>query len=361
MGIHTTEDQIKSSRDLLMLLNVMAEIRPFLRDERLALRNGLIMFAEDRKDYINIENKLLDMGGIMCKKIGKISLKVPNHLTAIHEYSRFDKPDAILQFLAEGDFLPMILTCGVIPDYLDNHIVIIPIFEIANTQEQKNIQELQDFREYAHRNPEILQRELRLFMTSEVYIQNESGSPLSIVLEATVAVFCSIYRNSHTEQETEKRRAQLRTVLAYYVNLTEEYGGEYDVLDAIKKIVENDLDANPQILISRCDEIEGEIVKAVENSEVILFDEDWYYFPEKVMRRACKTLLEMMSFLHIKRELYESGFLYCNNVKSGNYTVKKVLTNSFGYTFRVRFLKIRREFFVPLGGLGLEERKRECI
>lgn len=362
MGVCEGNEHVETlNNDFLLLLNVMAEMRPFLKDERLALRNGIVVLAEDRSDFVNIENKLLDAGGIMCKKIGKSTPNVLNHLIGIHEYSRFDKAEAILQFLAEEDFTPILLTCGLIPDYLDNGIVVIPIFEGKNIQVQKTIQELQNFRQYAHRQPEILQRELKLFVTSDVYMRNEGGSSLNIVLEATVAVFCAIYRSDHTEQETEKRRTQLRKVISYYVNLTEEQGEEYEVLDAIKKSVENELDANPQILISPCDEIEGEIVKALGNSDVILYDEDWYYFPEKIMRQACKPLSEIISFLSLKRELYEAGMLYCNNVTAGNYTVKRMLTNSFGYTFRARFLKIRKDFFVPLGGLGLEERKRKCI
>lgn len=91
-----------------------------------------------------------------------------------------------------------------------------------------------------------------------------------------------------------------------------------------------------------------------------MFDEEFYYIPEKILRKACESFRDSVSILSVKRALFDSGFLCCNDAKEGNYTVKKLLTNAYGCSFRPRFLKIKKEFFISGGSLGLEERRKKC-
>lgn len=361
MGICEGKKQIKASEDfddILLLLNVMAEIQPFLQDVGLALRRGLVLFTEDWRNCDKIEKKLLQLGAVSCKKIAKNRAKIPNHLFGVHVYSRIDKAETIQEFLTREDFFPAIIAYGAIPDFLENQMEIIPLFDDLNTQMTDIFIELQFFRDFVHKNPDILQRELRLFLTSEICMQGEEDSSLKFALEATVAVFCGIYRSEHTEQETEQRRVQLRKAISHFVNLSTEFQEEFEVLDVVKGAFENYLRENVNIFICRYDEIGDEAMRAYEKSEVLLYDSNFYYVPEKMLRKACEPILAAIPFPCIKRKLYEDGVLHANSIANGNFTIKKLLTNSFGYTFRARFLKIRREFFVTLGGIGLEECQR---
>lgn len=343
--------------DLFVLLSAMAEIRPFLVDAGLALRHGLVIFAEDWRDCDKTEKELLNLGAIECKTLGKKRSKVRNHLVGIHRYMKTDKEEAVQEFLVEEEFIPVLLTYGMIPDFLENQAEILPVFKSGETKMLDTLKEFELFRLYAHRNPDILQREIELFMTSQFYLQNEESSSLSIVLEATATVFCSLFRNWNTEQETNQRREKLKKVIECIVYSSEEYGEEYEFLEIVKRTVEEFIEENPQILICRYDEIEGEVINAVYNSTAILFDDEYYYLPDGILRKACEPILCAISLPRIKRQLFEEGYLHCANAKKGHYTVKKMVTNSYGIPLRVRFLKISREFFAPIGEMGLEERR----
>lgn len=355
MGLCEENEQIDD--DFMLLLNVMAEIQPFLSDVGLMLRHGAVLFIEDYKSCNKVEKKFEDMGAILCNKVGSNKLEVPNYLLGLHIYSRADKEEAVEKFLSEKEFLPVLVTYGVIPDFIKNCMEVVPLYGKRGTLGPEILEEFQFFRYFAHQNPDILQRELRLFLTSEIYQQSEEDSALNLALEATVAVFCCIYRNSHTERETEQRRTQLRRAILNFVNLATEFAEDFEIVDIVKKAVEKYLDETPDIFVCRCDDIGGEETEAIKKSEAILFDEHWYYIPEKILRQACEPMLAAVSFPFMKRKLCEAEILHSNDTANGNFTVKKLITNVFGYTFRERFLKIQRTFFAPMGGLALEERR----
>lgn len=260
MGLCEENEQID---EFMLLLNVMAEIRPFLSDVGLMLRHGVVLFVEDYKICDKVEKKFEDMGAILCSKVGRNKLEVPNFLLGLHMYLRTDKEENIQKFLAEKEFLPVLITYGAIPDFVENCMEVVPLYDRRSTLQPEILKELKNFREFAHQNPDILQRELRLFVTSEIYQQSEDDSALQLALEATAAVFCSIYRNSHTERETEQRRTQLRRAISNFINLATEFAEDFEIVDVVKKAVEKYLDGISDIFVCRCDDIGGEETEAI--------------------------------------------------------------------------------------------------
>ena len=173
-------------------------------------------------------------------------------------------------------------------------------------------------------------------------------------------IFCSYFREKHDETQTRELRVILHQAIKQSLELAECYAEDLENADFIKKAIESCVDRNDGIKIGKIDEVEGELAKALQEEEAILFDEEYYYISEKILRKACEFFQDSVSILSVKRALLDSGFLCCNDAKEGNYTVKKLLTNVYGYSFRPRFLKIRKEFFMSGSSLGLEERGRKC-
>lgn len=178
-----------------------------------------------------------------------------------------------------------------------------------------------------------------------------------MALEASVNAFCDFYGLDNTETETNGLRMYFRGMVEVLLERRECFSGEWDVLDAVRNVVEIYLEKNPQIKIGSKNLVEGELAEVNQKPQAILWDDDVYYFPERLFRCACGSLLETVSFLEIKREMMLQGFLRCHKISDGNFTVKKVIVNSFGCKTRLRFLAIERDFFDFDGELTLAERK----
>lgn len=360
MGASKENVQVTETEDLsniIVLLNVVAEIQPILVDAGLALQHGITLFTENKKDYEMLQNNFLETGAVICKSFGKANQKVPNNKLGIHPYTLYDKEEAVNEFLESEGFIPVVMIYGIIPDFLRQDSNLLPFESNIRFKTMDFINSIQEFRTYAHQNSKLLLRAIGLFKTSKLFLQSQEPSSFITALEVAAEVFSSFYREHHNELQTEQKRAGLQHVVHYFKNLAECYMEECDVLDATKKSMVIYIDNHPQILLGRVDEAEGELAEAIQNELAILFDKDWYYIPERILRHACETITGVVSFPNIKRELHEQGILWCNNAAVKNFTVKKLLTNAYGYTFRARFLKIKKDFFISNDSLGLEERR----
>lgn len=56
------------------------------------------------------------------------------------------------KFLTEEDFISAIIMYGAIPDFLENRMEVIPLFDDLNTQIAEVFVELQFFRDFAHKS-----------------------------------------------------------------------------------------------------------------------------------------------------------------------------------------------------------------
>lgn len=344
---------------IMILISVMAEIRPLLQNEALDFEQGFVLFAEDSAVCRKIQRFFNEAGAEQCKTVGRSGWKIPNNRIGFHQYSLYDKEKEIFEFLYSENFTPTVLINGMIPNFLKEGFNLF-IFEHGITQSSLMLHTFQEFCNDIHENPDLLQRQIRLCRTS-IFFKEDCEKPLYLSLESAAEVFSDFYRESHDESETRQMRWFFHRAIVYHLELAECYAEDLETTDLIKKALENYIDENSWVQIGNVEEIDGELTKAVERDEAILFDKEFYYLPEKILRSACELFRNAVSILSVKKALLDSGFLHCNNAKEGNFTVKKLLTNVYGYSFRPRFLKIRKNFFMSGNSLGLEERREKCI
>lgn len=350
-----------SVHDILFLICAMSEIRPILQKAGLAPRHGLAIFLEDQADADFLTGSFLEAGATICKSFSKPVKNICNNGLGIHTFFRYDKEDKIMDFLEAEDFLPIVITHGAIPDLLKNGPAILPFRkkDIEDLQTYKILDDIETFKKYTRKNPSEIAKKLYLFKTSEVFLQYKGQDPLYLSLMAVTDIWGELYRYTHNEPETEQMKDHLRDRIKHFCSLSEDYKDGWDILDVVRDSIFAYVDSEPWILIDEINKIQGPLLEAVETNSAILYDAEYYYFPEKILRKACEPLLQALSFPEIKLELKNGGFLYCNSTTTRNYTVKKLLTNAYGYTFRVRFYKLLKNFFVSLDSLALEERRND--
>ena len=347
---------VTETEDMLQLLSILAEIHPVLKYERLGLSEGILIFAENRDCVESVLYGLQEMGTAVCGAYRKNERDWPNYSLMVHRLNSNVNENRIRAFLEEDRFTPAVAFYGIIPQFLYGKRNVL-VFQqcVVDSRMPKIRKETDACRAFLRQNPDIWYREIKQFRTSMAYKKGHWSGPVFLALELAATVFCTFYREQHDEQETIAKRNYWTSLIEKFEGIAEKHADTDDVSDVVKRVVLAYLDKNSDILIGRINEIEGVLAKAVRGEKAILIDEDWVYFPEKIFRDACQTLLEAVSFPVIKNTLFEAGVLSCN-ATSGNFTIKKVLTTVYGTSERKRFLKMKKDFFTAYDSLSLEER-----
>lgn len=353
-----TEQQMKNgSIVLLMLLVLHMEIKPLLEEAQLSISRGIVLVAENKHFAEQLLRSLIVMGA----KIYDCQKNVINSDTCIMTPTKKNSKKVIM--CLEGEEIAPILICyGIPPEYLSGEYII-PVDSVGESVDEEFLKaEIERFRKYVRASPELVVRELQIFKSSTWYLNNSSGSILNISLHAVLSIYKMFYREYHDEGKTENIMESIKSVIELYVYKSEEYGACIDIVQPLRSLMITYMDNHEEVGIGDVDEVNGALTKALEANRGILYDEDWYYIPEKLFYSICDPILQFVSMPEIKKNLVEEGFLYCNNNLGNNFTTKKLFTNVYGQNLRIRFLKIDKELIIGDGSLGLEERRQTvCI
>ena len=209
---------------------------------------------------------------------------------------------------------------------------------------------------FIRENPDVVVRELELFRTSEVFLESDNNSQLLKNLLAAMRIYLSFYRSTHTDKETDTVKAEVECEIRNCVQRAEELEEEYDAVDTIRAVINRYFNENNDFEIFSVEEIDEETLKAVRIGKAVLHDAEYYWVCEPLFKRAGGVLMTVLSHIQIKKILRDEGILVCNQTGNTNFTVKKVLVSKNGQSFRERFIKLRKEFFISRDGLYLEER-----
>ncbi len=136
------------------------------------------------------------------------------------------------------------------------------------------------------------------------------------------------------------------------IRLMSEFAGGIELSKLLSHSVWEHLSVEKEIILVNISMVDGEVIQALSNSAAILFDEEFYYFPPRLLKEICKPVLQLVSEPELKKQLKNSGILYCN---SADYTVKKQVINVYGGVERPRMMWIYKDFLLSPDHLFLED------
>ena len=87
------------------------------------------------------------------------------------------------------------------------------------------------------------------------------------------------------------------------------------------------------VVVSNVDNVSGHAYEAMKVDKAILYDEEFYYFPERLIKEIAQPLMETMAIGELKKMLKDQGIIVCNGQ---GYTIKKRFTTMSGYCGRMR-------------------------
>ena len=350
------------NREILSLLFLSAQVYPLMQSLGLTPERGVLVLAENTK----IQNVLVDD----LKRLGSKQLKIKkskselrrNYLLYFALFQRYDREPNVLEFLDDDMAMNMLIVSTYLPDYLieryNGEWLVFGEEHVISDGQHQIYDKMSELALYIHENSALVYRELRLFSEEAnnrmgCYV----GGKLWLMLKAAVLVWCTFFRETHTEEETLYERQRLNELVDYFTELPERFSSFDEIGETVGTLLMNYVNEQSDIIVGDADNVDSKLAEALQNKRGILEKGDFYYVPEEVLRSACKPIENVISFLKVKRSLYDEGHLVCNNVCGGNYTTKLLVTNVYGYTCRPRFIKLTKDLVESATSIGFNRRE----
>lgn len=327
-------------------------LRPLLNDVNADIDEGIIILMDSdtqaRAWALECEYRL---DAKVIPKLGKSDAR--NYQAGIHILKNCDTVDAVEDFLSERKFLPILVVGGILPFFLrEGHCIV-------RLRNMKDISRFSDeykcFCEFCIKNIGFIVKLIEDYIDKEktvVLYEYPERTNTFLTFEAIGSVWNNFFYKVQHKKCSEKFSKKYQQDIYKLIKSQEDYEDCYDVEDEIRSLVWKFLE---QSTVQTCtvESVNGEMYRAVRDNRAILYDDEYYYFPERLMKKMIQPLMETMSIGELKKLLKDQDIIICNGT---GYTIKKRFTTVYGYCDRMRAIKIRKETLMSAEGLLLEDR-----
>lgn len=349
--------QMTASSKEALLLGALAHIHALLEDAGVGVRHGIVLYIGDNGKTNKVLEDLRRYGILEHSLLGKEKPEFPNYRMAVVPFLRSYTLEKLQNYLGQRGFIPAIIVGGALPAYFweQNVLLLSPVGDIQEKEDDSL--GFEGFKDFAHQNPGFVQQCISAFITSARFKKIREEPGIRISLEATAYVLANFYRQQHDEEETLDF---LKVLWGHVERMCQEGFGGYDdanVSLAVSNCLSDYIAASSAVGFFRLGKKEEEW-KWQEGETGILYDNEFYYLTDRVLRLACKPLLDSVSYLAVKAALHQEGTLVCGQAGGAGYTVKRLLHGQDGKMARVRVVKLRRAALEGSGGLTLIERRQ---
>lgn len=339
---------------VIEVISELAFVQAVTRFYGYGMDKGIILIADDDERASLIRAMLQAHMDAVELRFGREKQAQPcNYQIGVHMHSKLDNERKLLDFIEEQDFLPVIIVGGFVPELLNGKGYAFRCE--ADEQDFMDVEiRYKEFVKYVKENVSSIQKVVmkmskRANFLSDCEKQNQKYERLAKNLATIGCIWNLMDTKNGISDEEGKRLEKFLSIVYSTIEAMERYDGEYDVKDAIRECFWKQVeDKNVCIAPVEKNGVSGE----VENQ--ILYDSDYYYVTDQVLRTVCKPILNMVSVVQLKREMALSGMLDCNDGAVQNYTKKKLVWNPYGRTERVRFIWIKKEYLMSDEGIALE-------
>ena len=327
---------------------VLSFIRVILNDIGGQVDEGIILIADDMlmaKHFIKAYVAKVGNGTVIDRKMPKME----NFELGFKIVNTGMKEEQAEEFLGKEDFLPVLVTGGVLPSYLRTQHFFLRIREadmkvLDNVNFQAKIQGLKTF---------IIEN-INAFI-EDTQIEVSKNKPYVRTLLYVENLLFQYYRRNYELKEEEANE-----VVEEFGKFTEKLiKTSEDIIHASGDVREEISDRFFQFVATNQElvmlDVNNEINPMISKDKVIWFDAEYYYLTDAMLRRVCEKVLEVVSVNELKAILKEEGILCCD--ASGDYSIKITVKTQNGKG-RPRVLKLRK-LYLTVDGECLEDAYQE--
>lgn len=339
----------------LKMISGLAFTRAILRDVKLDIDQGMIILLDSKiqaRTLGQIFEENLD-----GKTISKIKKRdgILNFEAGIYPLSGSEIEDAVSDFMAEKRFFPIITVGGILPYYMRESNYVVRVYELEGMKVFE--QEYKKFRKYVINNVDYIRKQLDYYYKKLPEVRYfDRRSEYYTAFKSIMAVgfiWYTFYKKTSTEEKAEQFWEQYKKYSYKLVSGFREYQDCYEIETEFTELTWNYLRLHSDIQVCPVEGVSIEVQESMKKNTVILYDSDFYYFSEKLVKSICAPMLETIPVGELKVLLKDKGIIHCND---DGYTIKKRFGTSSGSCNRMRAMKIKKETLMSTEGLLLEEK-----
>lgn len=345
---------------IIEMIGDMAFIQEPMKYLGYGIEKGIIIIADDDENAMRVKSMLVKyLDAVEVKPNNKKGQQICNYQMGVYRYDRTDDKKRVIDFLEAREYLPVVIVNGFVPEsligrgYMFRCISKVQDFSSAGKAYKR-------FSDFVKRNKnEALNMMSKIGENEDsddvnkISKYKEIGRMLETVVEIKTRMYAEI---GISKEEINKKQEKFVKMISNVLEVMDNYECDYDISDFVKECFTR-LVREGEIGLSIINEdmVEG----SIENR--ILYDDNYYYVSDSTLRKICEPYLETVSLVQLKNEMNFSGMLECDKGKKNNFTKKKVIWNSYGWSERVRLLFIKKETFMAEDGMLLENIWEEKI
>lgn len=344
---------------IIKMIAGTAFLRPILQKNGCDCENGFVLWLDSERSARNFGKAFSEH--LNARYVGKIKRihEVMNYEAAMYLVKGNEDVMGMKEFLEEERFLPILLIGKKFPADLkhDQYILRINIQESMEEIEKLG-REFSDFTEYIVENiveiEKIFENLNHLKAISEMR-ELDVDDEYIIIMKCMVAVgsaWKSFIQKNSNEDTAEKWFHYYLEICGRIIVKFDDYDSVYELNYEINSLIWEYVGSNPEVVISSAEKVTLNTLNALNQNKAILYDEKFYYVPEKLMKKIFNPLFESMSITELKEKLQSSGIIFCNE---DGYTVKKKYWTVFGTSGRYRALKFGKKELISCDGMLLED------
>lgn len=247
--------------------------------------------------------------------------------------------------LIQEGFLPVLVTGGVLPSYLriQHNFLRIREMDVKVLDDAEFQLKLKTLKEYIIENTKDFQQNFKN--------RSVEGTSMNQVLEVVEMVLLEYLKKVHKLNDNESVNIcdELEKFMQRVLQTSE------DIVHASKEVREELQSQIGKYVLENQDlrmfDLNEEMSCQLCRESTIWYDDEYYYMTDRMLRKVCEGVLEMVSVNELKSILKAEAILICD--ASGDYSVK-ITVKSVGNRQKIRALKLQK-LYLLVDGLYLED------
>ena len=339
----------------LMMVTGIAFLRPLLQRYGLDADCGLTLIFDSEHCAHLFEKAATKNLNAMSIRSLKETKNVRNFAMGLHVYKQNEDISGLIEFLLEDKFFPIVLVGSRIPAALREEGYFMRMSVKDPEQVEKFVDRFENFKSYViqnvHEVSTALSRLRRSKLVTESRVDDEYGKIRKCLKSVGHIWKLSVWATG-TEAEAEDFWRGYLSAVDEVIGKFGDYAGAFELGTEIVELVWNYIGSHVEVKISLAEKVSTSAFEAIKKNEAVLFDADYYYFPEKLVKTICLPLMDVMSRTELKEKLKGDGIIQCNG---DGFTVKKKFWTVSGTSGRYRALKFPKDVLVSVDGFRLED------
>ncbi len=345
-------------KDVIKMISGIAFLRPILKLCDCDCDKGIMLVVDSDRDARMLAKYFeTRLNGKIVKRLRKMDIQdIQNFEAAFYITKGTENREALEEFLMEEEFFPVVFVGNKIPSgsWDDNYFLRINTKEFQDEIESEE-EEFRKFRKYTIANPMQIKAVLLKLDTSkamEEYRVEYEFLPIYKAMSAVGYVWRSFLWSTRNEKTAEIFLNRYLHTCRGIVDKFRDYESTFEIQEEVNELTWDYVGAHVEVKFANVEMVGPKANQAMKADCAILYDEDYYYIPEKLMKQICAPLLKCLSVSELKGQLEKERLILCNGE---GFTVKKKFRTIDGVSGRCRAFKFVKEKLISPDGFRLED------